>query len=87
MLLFNYTFMFTACRLVNESVLEVEATLILPSSGQFPLEYKYYVCLNSRKQDCYEYLSHPASNGIVNRYIFSKDHLLQGSKGVYEKVA
>lgn len=70
----------TFCRLEGDSAVEVEATLILPSSEQFPFEYKYYVHVTSEKQDCYEYLSHPKSGGIVNRYIRSTEQLLPGKK-------
>ena len=67
-------------RLEGDPAVKLEATLTLPSSKQFPFEYKYYVHCTSEKQDCYEYLSHPESGGNVNRYIKSTDQLLPGRR-------
>ena len=64
----------------------MESTLILPDRKSFPFEYKYYVLVDSKKENCYEYLSHPRSGGKINRYIHSTDQLLPGKEGMYEKL-
>ena len=63
----------------------VESTLKLPARSFFPFEYKYFVCVSHKKEDCYEHLTHPTKGGgKVNRYISNEDQLLPGKEGVYE---
>ena len=87
MVLFVYKLSIFACtRLPGSTECEVESTVVLPDGESFPFEYKYYVCVDSKKENCYEYLSHPRSSGKINRYIESTDQLLLGKEGVYEKL-
>ena len=71
------------CRLPDSPVCAVESTLKLPARNPFPFEYKYYVCVSHKNEDCYEHLTHPTrGGGKVNRYISNKDQLLPGKEGI-----
>ena len=67
-------------------MLAVESVLTLPQDVKFPFQYKYYVPINSKAKECYEYLSHPYGSGYVNRCIQSKDGLVPGMQGMYKEV-
>ena len=71
------------CRLPDSPVCAVESTLKLPARNPFPFEYKYYVCVSHKNEDCYEHLTHPTrGGGKVNRYISNKDQLLPEKEGI-----
>ena len=75
------------CRLPDSPVCAVESTLKLPARSSFPFEYKYFVRVSQKNEDCYEHLTLPTrGGGKVNRYIFNEYQLLPGKEGVYEIV-
>ena len=71
------------CRLPDSPVCALESTLKLPARSSFPFEYKYFVRVSHKKEDCYEHLTHPIrSGGKVNRYISNEYQLLPGKEGI-----